>query len=168
MGLLKSVGFRFCRPLQELEKAEHVLRYFVDARSIGCKPGCQITIDHRASHLGKQMGATWRPAHVLALAHACIYHLVHRRFRHSRRNRLVLTIVLPVGDRRTVVAFQVSEQLVEAIGELLEAPRESLRLWHNDATEQRDLPHSLLRFCSVPMPEAPAPSVDGSLHRSLP
>jgi hypothetical protein len=42
-GLLKSVGFRFCRPLQELEKADHVLRYFVDARSIGCKLGCQIT-----------------------------------------------------------------------------------------------------------------------------
>jgi len=50
------VGFRFCRPLQELEKAAHVLRYFVDARSIGCKLACQITIDHRASHLGKQMG----------------------------------------------------------------------------------------------------------------
>ncbi|MEA3134448.1 MAG: hypothetical protein QOG17_2294 [Gammaproteobacteria bacterium] len=60
LGLLKSVGFRFCRPLQELEKAAHVLRYFVDARSIGFKLGCQIAIDHRASHLGKQMGATWR------------------------------------------------------------------------------------------------------------
>jgi hypothetical protein len=30
MGLLKSVGFRFCRPLQELEKAAHVLQYFLD------------------------------------------------------------------------------------------------------------------------------------------
>jgi hypothetical protein len=130
------VGLRFCRPLQELEKAEHVLRYSVDARSIGCKRGCQITIDHSASHLGKQMGATWRPAHVLALAHACIDHLVHRRLRHGRRNRLVLAIVLPVGDRRAFGAFQVSEQLAETIVESLEAPHESLCLWHNDATEQ--------------------------------
>lgn len=55
------MGFRFYLPLHELEKAAHALRYCVDARSIGCKLGCQITIDHCASHLGKQMGATWRP-----------------------------------------------------------------------------------------------------------
>jgi hypothetical protein len=55
--MLRSVGFRSRRPLQELKKAQHVLRYFVDARSLGGKSGCQITIDHRASHLGKQMGA---------------------------------------------------------------------------------------------------------------
>src|SRR5260370_41403852 len=134
-GLLKSVGFRFCRPLQELEKAGHVLRYFVNACSIGRKLRCQVTIDHRASHLRKQMGATWRPAHVLALAHACIDHLGHRRLRQGRRSQLALAIVLPVSDRRAGVAFQGSEQLAKAIVELLEAPRESKRLWHNDATE---------------------------------
>ena len=51
--LLKSVRFRFFCLLHELEKAGHVLRYLVHALPIRHKFGCQIIIDHRASHLGK-------------------------------------------------------------------------------------------------------------------
>jgi len=134
---LRRIGFAANRRMLEIEQISHDCALGEDA-------------------FQEQMGTTWRPAHLLTFAHACIDHLVHRRFRHGRRNRLVLTIALPVGDRRAVVTFQVSEQLAEAIVELLEAPRESRRLWHNDATEQRDLSHSLLRFGSVCLPEASA------------
>jgi hypothetical protein len=32
----------------------------------------EITVDHSAADLGKKMSATWRPAHLLSLAHPMV------------------------------------------------------------------------------------------------
>jgi hypothetical protein len=43
----------------------------------------ELAIDNRASHSSQQVGGAWRPAHLLALAHACIEYLVHGGLRHG-------------------------------------------------------------------------------------
>jgi len=62
---------RIARPMQEFKD-------FGCVRSIDCKLGCQVTVDHCASDGVQKMSATRRPPHVLVFAHARIDHLVHR------------------------------------------------------------------------------------------
>src|ERR1019366_1520386 len=87
--------------------------------------------------------------------HPLVQNLVDRGFSHRRRNGLTGTVEFPVVDCRAAVVLKVVEELAQSIVQLLEAVLEFRRLGDNDATEHQHLPHPILCFLEVRVPEAP-------------
>jgi hypothetical protein len=115
----------------------------------------EVTVDHSAANLGEEMRTPWGPAHLLSLAHPLVQNLVDSGFSHRRRNGLTGTVEFPVVDCRAAVVLKVVEELAQPIVQLLEAVLEFRRLGDNDSTEDQHLPHPILCFLEVRVPEAP-------------
>ena len=97
----------------------------------------------------QQVSAPRRPAHLLALAHPRVDHLVDGRLRHRRRDRLARPVPPAISDDGAVVVVEVLEELAHAPVKMIETVLEPLGLGNDRPAHREDAPHLRLGLLAV-------------------
>jgi hypothetical protein len=159
--VFKSWGYSGSHTLERLEKSSDVLRIGSSEWTLLWRSR-EITVDHSAADLGEKMGGTWRPTHLLSLAHPLIQDLVDGGFSHCPRNGLTGTVEFSMVDRGATIVLKVLEKLAQPIVQLLKTVLEFWRLCDDSTSQHQHLPHPILCFFEVCVPEAPPQLVQTS------